>query len=157
MTMKQIVAMLALALLIPVGDVSLRAQGMGSEESLKTVHGLLLQSVTSGNVTMVGNLVHPQAIGFFRDSQQLVQLRPGYGPGEVVPAVLADLNRFSSIPYDTVYRVTGDAGVVAMTSRSVSKEGDLRDRFLRSTFVYVQAQGTWKLFSWHTSDTPLKR
>ncbi|MDH4065063.1 MAG: nuclear transport factor 2 family protein [Acidobacteriota bacterium] len=150
--MRWIAFILALVLASPL---SLRGQDGANQESLKSVHGLLTQAVASGNVSMIGNLVHPQALGFFRDSQQLVQLRSGYGPADVVPAVVADLSQFSSVPYDSVFRVAGDVGIVCQTSNSQPKDSRVKPRYLRSTYVYTLVQGNWKLLSWHTSDTPL--
>jgi hypothetical protein len=148
---------LLLVLVVLAVPVSARGQGASPEESLKAVHQLLERAVASGNISMVSNLVHPQALGFFRESQRLVELRSGYGPAEVLPSVLTDLSGFTSTTYETTYRVVGDVGVVAMTTTAQAKDSRVRDRYLRSTYVYMRAQGTWRLLSWHTSDTPLAR
>jgi SnoaL-like domain len=153
--MRRTVLMIGIALLTPVVAA---AQPAGSEASLKAVHAVLMQAVTSGNVSAVSNLVNPAALGFFRESERLVQLGSDFGPAQVVPAVVADLGQFSSVPFVTAYRVIGDVGIVAMTSNQQPKKGvDVKPRYLRSTYVYTLVQGDWRLVSWHTSDTPLKR
>jgi hypothetical protein len=145
-----------IALLVLASPAVARGQA-APEESLKIVHSLLTQAVNSGNVDAVTNLVHPQAVGFFRDSARLVQLRSDYGPTQVLPAVIADLAKFSSTPIDTVFRVVGEVGIVSIQMNQDAKEFSGRDRYLRSSYIYVRVKDAWRLVSWHTSDTPLKR
>jgi len=152
-------AALVLAIGVSLASVPmLGGQTDSGEASLRAAHQLLLQAVTSGNVALVGNVVHPRAVGFFRDSQLLVQLRSGYGTSDVVPAVVADLSRFTSTPTDVVYRVVGDAGVVCVTANMEANAWEKeKDRYVRATYVYARVNGNWKLLSWHTSDIPLAK
>jgi len=151
--------MFALALVAAlVAAPLLSAQSAPTEQSLKTTHDALAAALKSGNLTMAQGLIHPQALGFYRDSQMLVQLRAGYGPADALPSVLADLGRFDIIPYDTGYRVIGNTGVVCMSTNLQAKKWEkAQDRFIRATYVYVNVNGNWKLLSWHGSDVPLKK
>ncbi len=150
---------LALAIAVSLSSVPMLGVQTGSgEASLKAAHQLMVQAVNSGNVALLGNVVHPRALGFFRDGQMLVQLRSDYTTTDVVPAVVADLSRFSATPYDTVFRAIGDVGVVCMTAIMKANAWEkVPDRYVRSTYVYANVDGAWKLLSWHTSDIPLAK
>lgn len=154
---RQIVCGLAVVALAASTAV-VRAQGSPDEASLKLVHETVFKAVASGNLTLIQGLIHTRASGFFRDSQQPVQLGSGVTAADVLPTLLADLGHFQSIPTDTVYRVIGTVGVVNMTSfqqRNRNERGS--DRYLRGTYIYAWDGGSWKLVSWHGSDTPLKK
>jgi hypothetical protein len=135
------------------------AQNAASEDTLKATHQVMFQAVNAGNVAMIAALVHPQALGFFRESQQIVQLSPSVTATTVVAALITDVSRFSSTPFDSATRVVGNVGIVALTAVQTPKPGtkDKENRYLRSSFVYVYSTDGWKLVSWHTSETPLKK
>jgi hypothetical protein len=106
---------------------------------------------------MAEPLLHPSALGFFRESRVIVQLSPEYGAKEAIPAVLADLANFSISTYE-IYRVVGNTGLVCLTNTFQAKKGKkVEDRYLRLTLVYIFTGGNWRLLSWHTSDTPLNK
>ena len=107
---------------------------------------------------MAQALIHPQAVGFFRTSERVVQLTTSYGPADALPAVIADLGQFIVVPHDTSYRIVGNTGIVSMANiLAPAKKGErIKERSTRSTYVYTSVDGNWKLLSWHTSDTPLK-
>lgn len=134
------------------------AQVEATEESLKVVHDTLINSVTKGNAAAVQMMIHPQALGFFRDSQFPAQVGGDYTTTDALPSVLADISSFVTFPTTkTVFRVLGNVGVVLMTAtleplKSEKKKGP---RYVRGTYVYVWNDGGWKLASWHSSDTPL--
>jgi hypothetical protein len=154
---KRNIPALALAAVLAWGP-ALSAQSSSGEQGIRVSHEALLAAVKSGNLTMAQALIHPQALGFYRESQMLVQLSGTYGAAEALPTVLADLGRFSIVPYDATYRVIGNTAVVCMsTNMQAGKSEKVKDRYLRSTYVYIRADGNWKLLSWHTSDTPLKQ
>jgi hypothetical protein len=46
-------------------------------------------------------MIHPQAVGFFRDSQQPVRLGPSLSPADILATLIADLGHFTSTPTDT--------------------------------------------------------
>jgi hypothetical protein len=154
--MNRAVVVLAVAVSL-ASTPMLSAQSGSGEASLKAAHQLLVQSVNSGNLALLGNVVHPRALGFFRDSQMLVQLGGSYTTTDVVPAVVADLSRFTTIPYDTVFRVSGDVGVVCMTAYMQTSTVRVEDRYVRTTYVYARVDGNWRLLSWHSSDIPLAK
>ena len=132
------------------------AQGAADEPSLKLTHETVIKSVTSANLTTLQAIVHPRAAGFFKDSQQLVQLGGTVTANDVLPTLISDLSRFVSIPTDTEYRVIGPAGIVNLTAVLRAKKGEKQgDRFVRGTYIYLFENGAWKLVSWHGSDTPL--
>jgi hypothetical protein len=135
-----------------------RAQA-ADETSLRLAHETVVKAVTSGNIAVVQGIMHPRASGFFRESQQLVQLSPTVTAAAVLPTLIADLATFVSIATtDTGYRIFGATGIVNMTAfekRKPSERGS--DRFIRGTYVYLWDAGNWKLISWHGSDTPLKK
>lgn len=134
-----------------------QAQGGPTEGSLKVAHEAMISSMTSGNMPVLQAMIHPQALGFFRESQFPVQIRGDYTAADAVPSVIAELGRFVAIPMtSTVYRVIGQAGIVCMASALQPKKGEKQiPRYLRGTYVYVFEDGKWKLVSWHGSDTPL--
>ena len=127
-------------------------------ESLKAVHRMLLESVKDGNVQTVKRLVHPDAVGFFRESQFVSSIAGAGGMETIVPALSADLVQFSVATYDTTFEVIGSTGLVCAREQQLpqgfqaKKEGP---RFLRSTLVYGWLGGRWQLISWHTSSIPL--
>jgi hypothetical protein len=145
---------LALLIVVVLAGASASAQTMSADESLKATHELLMQAVKSANVAMVTTVVHPQAFGFFRDSQKLAELKPGVTVADVVAPILSDLSVFTLTRADTQFRRLGDLGIVAVSTIAESKKKS--DRALRSTYVYVRTGDTWKLWSWHTSDFPKK-
>jgi hypothetical protein len=144
----------ATALIVCLGG-SLQGQS-ADERSLQVTHETLVSGVKSGNVVMVQALIHPRALGFFRDSTRLVQLGGEYSAADAVPTLLADLGRFVATPTETVYRVVGTTGVVLMSTTFRAKKGEKEpDRYVRATYVYLPDGANWKLMSWHTSDVPL--
>jgi hypothetical protein len=128
-----------------------------TEQAVKTAHETLVAAVKSGNLTMAQGLIHPQALGFYRESVRLVELTINYRPADALPSVLADLGQFVIVPHDITYRVVGSTAIVTMsTSMQAAKKGErIKDRSIRSTYVYALVDGNWKLLSWHSSDTPL--
>lgn len=139
--------------------IAARAQAGPDETSLKVAHETIIKAVTSGNLAVVQGMMNPRASGFFRESQQLVQLSPTVTAAAVLPALIADLGTFASIgTTDTGYRLFGTIGIVNITAfqkRKPSEKGS--DRFVRGTYVYLFEAGNWKLISWHGSDAPLKK
>ena len=146
-----------LAAMIAAGVVApVNAQSGANEQSLKTAHETMINSVKTANLTILQAMIHPRALGFFYGSQFPVQLRGDYSAADALPAVVDDLGRFVAVPTDTVYRVVGQVGVVCMTSAMQPKKGqDQQPRYLRGTYIYIWEGGNWKLVSWHGSDTPL--
>ncbi len=134
------------------------AQSGATVDTLKITHGTLMAAVKSGNPAMLEPILHSNALGFFRDSQMIVQFGSGYSPKDAIPAVLTDLARFTPANYDTVYRVASDTGVVCMATALQPQAGQrTQARYIRSTWIYADVGGTWKLLSWHTSDIPLAK
>lgn len=149
---------LVAACLIVVSASYPAAQGKATEDSLKLAHQTMLSAITSGNPAMMESVLHRSGVGFFRDSQAIVQLGGSYSPKEAVPDVLADLGRFTMATYDAVYRVSGSTGVVCMAAFFQPKKGEQGpQRYIRSTWTYADVDGTWRLLSWHSSDIPLKK
>ena len=74
--MEQRVCVLALVAVIATAP-TVRAQGRPDDASLKLVHETLIKSVTAGNLAVIQGLIHPQAVGFFRDSQQACTVGTG--------------------------------------------------------------------------------
>ena len=148
-----------LAIVAVVGTaVMARAQGAPDEPSLKTAHETIVSSVTSGNLAVLQSMVHPRATGFFRESQQLVQLGGSVTAASILPTLVSDLGRFVTVPTNTAYRVIGPVGMVNMTAMLQAKKGEKQpDRFVRGTYIYLWDAGNWKLISWHGSDTPLQK
>ena len=153
--MKQCACVLTLVALVATA-FPVWAQGRPDEASLKLTHETVIKSVTAGNLALVQNLIHPQALGFFRDSQQLVRLGSGVTAADILPTLIADLGNFVSTPTETGYRVFGTSGIVYMTTFQDRKSGR-GDRYVRGTYVYLWENGAWKMVSWHGSDTPLKK
>lgn len=151
--------MWVLAVVALIGSsVLMRTQARMDEQSLKVAHETLFGGVKTGNLALLQTMIHSRGLGFFRESVRPAQLGAGYGAGDALPAVLADLGRFQSIPTQTVYRVVGQVGVVAMTAQLQAQKGsDQQDRFSRATYVYIVDGANWKLLSWHGSDTPQKK
>jgi hypothetical protein len=148
-----------LGLVALIGSTALvRAQGGPDEASLKLSHETLVKSVTSGNLAVIQAMIHQRASGFFRDSQQLVQLGQSVTAADIVPTLIADLGHFVSTPTDTGYRVLGTVGVVNMTAFQQRKRNERgSDRYVRGTYIYAWEAGNWKLVSFHGSDTPLQK
>jgi hypothetical protein len=153
-SMKSITLALVLATTLVCGSVS-DAQTVSAEDSLKATHELLMQAVTTANVAMVGNIVHPQAFGFFRQSMRLAELKPGVTITDILTPILADLSAFKLTRYDTIVRAMGDTGIVTLAT--IAESSKKSDRYLRSTYVYIRTEGNWKLLTWHTSDAPVKK
>ena len=138
------------------------AQPVSPEESLRVTHETVSTAVVQGNLAFLRALIDPRALGFFYDSQMIVELGASFGPGEALTPVLADLSRFTSTPTATTYRVVGDTGIACMTATKAlnrdekAKKGEPTLAYLRLTYVYVRVGDAWKLLSWHSSQTPLK-
>lgn len=147
----------AIVLIASASEVG--AQGLSLEDSLKATHQTLMQAVGAASAERVSALIHPRALGFFRDSQRVVQLQGG-DLTVVVQGLLKDLGEIttSQQPLDTSLRVIGETGIVTQTTMResvVSKRKVVR--YLRTTAVYLRTPDGWKLASWHTSDTPLEK
>ena len=154
--LKRMIIALSIALLgtAPLG----LAQSNPTQASLKTAHETFVNALNSGNLTVAQAMVHPNALGFFRKGQKSVELSAGYGAAQALPSVVEDLGQFNQIAYDVNYRVIGDTGIVCMASILDAKKGSkAKDRYTRSTLVYVDMNGNWRLLSWHTSDIPLNK
>jgi len=150
--------LVACAIAVSASASAVVAQGVSVEDRLKLTHQTLVSAITSGNPAMLEAVIHRNGVGFFRDSQMIVQLGGGYGPKEAIPDVLADLGRFTMATYDTAYRVAGSTGVVCMAMNFQPKKGEKGPpRYIRSTWVYADVDGAWRLLSWHSSDIPLKK
>jgi hypothetical protein len=147
-----LISLFTLTLAIPMAP----AQTGATEQSLRTAHETLMGALKSGNLVMVQALIHPQALGFFRDGQRLAQLGGSYGAAEALPAVLTDLGQFQVVPYEATYRVSESTGIVCLSASMQAKEKS-KSRVIRATYVYVVTGGNWKLLSWHTSDVPLQK
>lgn len=148
-----------LTVILALGLTSpMNAQSNSAETALKMAHEFLINAVKSGNLTTLGAAIHPRALGFYRQSQSVVQLRSEYSATEALPAVLDDLSRFMTVSTETVYRAVGNTGVACMSAILTPKQGDKGPtRYLRSTWIYVNVDGNWKLVSWHSSDVPLAK
>jgi hypothetical protein len=148
-----LIVILALASTSP-----LNAQIDSGETALKMTHELLTNALKSGNLTTLAAVMHSRALGFYWQSQNVVQLRSEYSATDALPSVLDDLSKFATIPTDTVYRAIGDTGIVCMSATLTPKQGDKKlTRYLRSTWVYINVDGNWKLLSWHSSEVPLTK
>jgi hypothetical protein len=145
-----------LVVLIAAGSISLgHAQGSLDEQSLKTAHETMVQNIEKANLVVLQAMIHPRALGFFRDSHSPAQIRREYTAADALPSVVADIAKFVAVPTDTVYRVVGQVGIVCMTTAMQAKKGEKQSsRYLRGTYVYIAEGGNWKLLSWHGSDTP---
>ena len=147
-----------LALALAVGLTgSTAGQALSPEASLKATHDTLMQAVTAANADRVAPLIHPRALGFFRDSQQVTELKGASNLGPIVAALLRDLGEFTAAQANsTTLLVEGNTGIVTQTSRRETVvEKKPVSRYLRTTGVYLRSGDGWKLLSWHTSDTPL--
>lgn len=133
------------------------AQMISAEESLKIVHSAMATAVDSGNLDAVSAVVHPEAIGFFRDAELPVFLGPEVGIRDLLSKLLAELQGLSSVSYDTEYRVFGDTGVIC--DRFLMQKGGRAtksSRPTRATYIYSRSNGTWLLTAWHNSAVPLR-
>ena len=149
---------LACVILVAAAAKAPLAQEVTPEDRLKQTHQIMMSAITTGNPAMLDAVLHRNGIGFFRDSQMIVQLGGSYGPKEAVPSVLADLSRFTVAQFDAVYRVTGSTGVVCMAMQFQPKKGEKGPpRYIRSTWMYADVDGGWRLVAWHSSDIPLKK
>ena len=153
--MRQAACVLAMIVALGSAAPALAQSGPG-EQSLKVAHDTVMSAVKSANLTVLQALIHPRALGFYRDSQFPVEIRSDYTAADALPSVLTDLSRFVTVPTSSVYRVVGQVGVVCMTASLQVKKGS-KDRYNRGTYVYISEGGNWKLLSWHGSDTPLKQ
>ena len=134
------------------------AQTLSAEDSLKATHETLIEAVKAANAERVAAIVHPQALGFFRMSQRVADLKGGAALSSLVEGLLRDLGEFtaSQQSLSTTLRIVGDTGIVTQTvMREAVVEKKKVVRYLRTTGVYVRSADGWKLMSWHTSDTPL--
>jgi hypothetical protein len=155
---KRSSTLVSVAVLVAVLAAPVASFAQGDVTSLKTVHALLLKAVEQGNVGLVGNLVHPQAIGFFADSQFPVILGSQQSIADVVSTLMSDLAMFTRVQYDAEYRVVGTTGIVAVRATQQPNPGTrARPVYLRSTFVFTDVDGKWMLLSWHTSVMPLNK
>jgi len=138
---------------------STSGQTLSAEDSLKATHQALMEAVIAANTQRVAALVHPQALGFFRTSQRLADLRGGGTLSGMVEGLLRDLGEFTSnVSLSTTLRLVGDTGIVTQTSmREQVVEKKKVVHSLRTTAVYVRSGDGWKLLSWHTSDIPLAK
>jgi hypothetical protein len=152
-TLKQLVIPFYMIMVLFAGAI----RGTPQEEELKATHTLLQQAVEGGNIPFLKKQIHPRSLGFMRASQFPVQLRMEYSVSDAIPAISAELAQFVTTPYEKVYRVVGDTGIVCATSHSRARPGtEQADRFNRAMFIYARLGGIWKLVGWHTSETPLK-
>lgn len=148
---------LAVALSLGLTGSSI-GQTLSPEASLKATHETLMQAILAGSPDRVAALIHPHALGFFRGSQTVAELKGGDSLGPLVGALLKDLGEFTASQQvnSTTLRVEGDTGIVTQTSRRETVVDKKKvPRYLRTTGVYVRSQDGWKLLSWHTSDAPL--
>jgi hypothetical protein len=144
--------------LVSAAVAALDGQGAPTQASLELAHQTLTSALTSGSPALLEPMLHPRGLGFFRNSENIAQLGGDLSSGTAIPAVLADLSRFAAADYDTVYRVVGTTGVVCMATSLRPKKGEKgQPRYIRSTWMYVHVDGTWRLLSWHSSDVPLKK
>ena len=128
------------------------------EDDVKATHRIVGDAAKTGNFTLLGSMIHPQAIGFLRESQIPVQLGGDYGVKEFLPSFLANISRFTLTTYNTVFRVVGNTGIVCITNTAVPNDKSKdKQSYNRGTFVYVKIQDQWKLFSWNISEIPLKK
>ena len=136
---------------------SAAGQTISAEDSLKATHEALMQAVTAANADRVSTLIHPQALGFFRMSQQVAELEGGESRRAIVEALLRDLGELTTSQQSltTRIRVIGETGIVTQTLRREATGKKKVVRYLRSTGVYVRSADGWRLISWHTSDSPM--
>jgi len=148
-----------IAIMIAVASTTLgHAQSNLTEQSLKTTHETMIGNIKTANLVVLQAMIHPRALGFFRESQRPAEIRSGFTPADALPSVVSDLGKFVSVPTDTVYRVVGQVGIVCMTAAMEAKKGEKQlSRSQRGTYVYISESGNWKLVSWHGSDTPLTK
>jgi hypothetical protein len=148
-----------LAIMIFAGSmVPGHAQSGLDEQALKTAHETMIQNIEKANLVVLQAMIHPRALGFFRDSHSPAQIRREYSAADALPSVVADIAKFVAVPTDTVYRVVGQTGIVCMTTAMQAKKGEKQSsRFLRGSYVYIAEGGNWRLLSWHGSDTPLMK
>lgn len=134
------------------------AQSNPTKANLQLAHESLISAITSGNLTLAQAMIHPNALGFFRESQRFVELRADYGAADALPSVIEDISQFNGYTFDVSYRVVGNTGIVCMANILEAKKwSKAKDRHTRSTYVYVNVGGNWKLLSWHTSSIPLNK
>jgi hypothetical protein len=145
--------------ILALGSIPLlSAQTESAETTLQMTHEFLTNALKSGNLASVAAVFHPSALGFYWQSQSVVQLSREYSATDALPAVLDDLGRFTAFAPATVYRVFGNTGIVCMSATLTPIKGDKKlTRYLRSTWVYININGNWKLASWHSSEVPLAK
>jgi hypothetical protein len=148
-----------MAIMIAVASTTLgHAQSNLTEQSLKTTHETMVSTIKTANLVMLQAMIHPRALGFFRESQATVQIRDNYTVADALPSVIAEFSRFMPFVTDTVYRVVGQVGIVCMTTVLQPKAGEKQPtRYLRGTYIYISEGGKWTLVSWHGSDTVLAK
>jgi hypothetical protein len=82
-------ATFVLTVILAFGSTSsVNAQSESGETALKTAHEFLMSAVKSGNLTMLGAMTHPKALGFFRQRQSAAQLGSEYSATDALPAFL---------------------------------------------------------------------
>jgi len=146
---------------ILAGPLTVAAQ-QDLEDDLKTTHRLLVEAAKTGNVAFLESVIHPQALGFMRESQIVVDLTGGSRLREIIPSLLVDMSRFLLTPYETAFRAFGNSGIICSTSAAVPQAPDPKTnkkgpaRYSRATWLYARLDGRWRLVGWHTSDIPLK-
>ncbi len=119
-----------------------------NEISLKAAHSLFMESLKSADVNALEASVHPRALGFFNVSQRAVLL--------TARSIFSDFARFARTATQDDYRVVGDTGVVCSTLQLVPAGGKGKRESARVTLIYTFLEGRWRLFSWHSSNVPLK-
>ena len=127
-----------------------------NEISLKAAHSLFMESLKSADVNALEASVHPRALGFFNLSQRAVLLTARRNIGVLAPSIFSDFARFARTATQDDYRVVGDTGVVCSTLQLVPAGGKGKRESARVTLIYTLSEGRWRLFSWHSSNVPLK-
>lgn len=148
-----------LAIMIAAASIAPgHAQNALGEESLKAAHETMINAMTTANLVVLQAMIHPRALGFFRESQSPAEIRSEFTAADALPSVVADLGRFAAVPTRAVYRVVGQVGVVCMTSALQPKKGEKQaPRYQRGTYIFISEGGNWKILSWHGSDSPLTK
>jgi hypothetical protein len=148
-----------LAIMIAAASTGLgHAQGNLTEQSLKTAHETLISNIKTANLVVLKAMIHPHALGFFRESHSPAEIRSNFTVDEAIPSVIAEISRFTPFVTDNIYRVVGQVGIVCMTATLQPKKGEkLPTQYLRGTYIYVSESGNWRLVSWHGSEAPLPK
>ena len=121
-------------------------------ESLKAVHASLTDAVRIGDLEAIARMVHPNSIGFFRQSQFPVRLDIRHTVRDVMPSLLASLSELISASPETEYKVYNTTGVVCekwVVQERIGRSD--RNVTRRSTYTYSKLGQRWYLVSWHDS------